>query len=104
MEIHQVHRPGEHTYTCLGRTVLSIQQAIISGDDQSSTIGTRQRVFVVQKEVHLKDALDRVVLHLPVGPPAPPHRWWRRSAGIPERTAGHSGEGTPPRRPWVTHH
>jgi hypothetical protein len=84
--------------------VLSVQQAIIGGDNQSSAIGTGECVFVVQKEVHLEHALDLVVLHLPVGPPAPPHRWWRRRAWMPERTAGYSGEGTMPRRPWVTNH
>jgi hypothetical protein len=84
--------------------MLSVQQAIIGGDDQPGAIGVGQRLFVVQKEVHLKHALDLVVLHLPVGPPAPPHRWWRRCAWIPERTAGDRGEGTMPRRPWATNH
>jgi hypothetical protein len=72
--------PREHTFAYLNRAVLSVQQSIIAGDNQPSALGTRERVFVVQKEVHLKHALDLMVLHLHVGPPAPFHRWWRRRA------------------------
>jgi hypothetical protein len=96
--------PREHTFAYLNRAVLSVQQAIIGGDNQPTTISTGERVFLVQEEVHLEHALDLMVLHLHVGTPTPPHRWWRRRAWMPERTAGDRGEGTMPRRPWVTNH
>jgi hypothetical protein len=53
--------------------VFSVQQAIITGDNQPGTIGTGERVFVVQEEVHLKDTFDLVVLHLHVGTATQPH-------------------------------
>ena len=85
-----MNRPGQHTFACLDRAVLSIQQAIIGRDDQAGAVGIGHRVFVVQKEVDLEHALDLMALHLPVGPPAPSHRWRRR------RAYGH------PRALWLT--
>jgi hypothetical protein len=69
-----MYRPGQHTFTCLDGAMLSVQQATITRDDQTSTISTGECVFVVQEEVHLEYALDLMVLHLPVGPPITPHR------------------------------
>jgi hypothetical protein len=97
-----VYAPGEHTFPCKDCAMLCIQQAIITRDNQPSAISTGHRVSIVQEEVHLEHALDLVKLHLHVGTPTPPHRWWRRCAWMPERTAGDRGEGTRPRRPWVT--
>jgi hypothetical protein len=75
-----MNRPGQHTFACLDHAVLSIQQAITGRDDQAGAVGIGHRVVVVQKEVDLEHALDLMALHLPVGPPAPSHRWRRRRA------------------------
>jgi hypothetical protein len=59
----------------LDSAMLSVQQAIVSGDNQPGTVGAGHRLPIMQKAVHLEDALDLMQPHLPVGPSAPPHRW-----------------------------